>query len=346
LYDCEEDDYFSPAPAGGSWLASHWNLYDSAYLCPVDTCNMFRTPPSSASISVIHPNGQLALQAATDGTIVDYEWDLDGDGYYDLDTGANPVATPAFRSETPRTISVRASEDDGTFVLGQTTFAPVKPSPAFTVNGTVAIGQTLQLDGSPTVDPDGVITQYLWDLDGDGSYETNTGLTKSASKTITDFGQFSLGLEVDYSWGYSFARQGPYNLPPPLSTGVTTPVLKPTTALFASPTLAARKVGLSRLVAGGLPLALKCAAPCNVRFALTIGKKTAKALHLKGKAPVVIARLSGQFAAGNATPNVRLTASAKKALKHAKSLTATLSGAVKQNSTPSLPVTKTITFKR
>jgi hypothetical protein len=31
-YDCGGDDYFNPTPAPGSWLAEHWNVYDSHFL--------------------------------------------------------------------------------------------------------------------------------------------------------------------------------------------------------------------------------------------------------------------------------------------------------------------------
>jgi hypothetical protein len=31
-YDCGHDDYYDPNPAGGSYLATHWNVYDSAFM--------------------------------------------------------------------------------------------------------------------------------------------------------------------------------------------------------------------------------------------------------------------------------------------------------------------------
>jgi hypothetical protein len=48
-----------------------------------------------------------------DGTIVRYEWDLDGNGSYETDGGASPLATRSFPNATVMSIGVRATDDDG-----------------------------------------------------------------------------------------------------------------------------------------------------------------------------------------------------------------------------------------
>ena len=43
-FDCGQDDYFSPAPAPGTYLDSHWNTYDSIFMCEIASC----VPPAPA----------------------------------------------------------------------------------------------------------------------------------------------------------------------------------------------------------------------------------------------------------------------------------------------------------
>jgi hypothetical protein len=60
-YDCGADDYFNPAPPAGSYLASHWNIYDSVFMAPCDSiapaCGggqlWVPTPPAATSAPVI-----------------------------------------------------------------------------------------------------------------------------------------------------------------------------------------------------------------------------------------------------------------------------------------------------
>jgi chitodextrinase len=69
-YDCDHDSYFNPAPAGGSYLATHWNVgsptngYLDAFAAPADT-----TAPSAPTNLVATGGGtfmRLSWTASTD----------------------------------------------------------------------------------------------------------------------------------------------------------------------------------------------------------------------------------------------------------------------------------------
>lgn len=55
-YDCGRDDYFNPSPAPGSYLATHWNVYDSTFLetpgeqpAPVTPTQQTTAPPPTTT---------------------------------------------------------------------------------------------------------------------------------------------------------------------------------------------------------------------------------------------------------------------------------------------------------
>ena len=57
-------------------------------------------------------------------------------------------------------------------------------------------GETVQFDASASKDLDGSIVKYEWDLDGNGSYETDTGTTPSASRSYAGAASINVGLRV------------------------------------------------------------------------------------------------------------------------------------------------------
>jgi PKD domain len=355
LYDCNNDDYWNPSPPPGNYLATHWNSYDSVFLCDVSNCDSALTPPSGASVSVTHSGGRLALAGSVaTGAIAHYEWDIDGDGFYDVDTGTTPSITPTFDSPGTRTVHMRASKADGTFAIAGVSVTPTTPTPHFGISGQFVAGQTLQLDGSATSDPDGLITNFVWDLDGDNVYETDTGQTRTASTSFSAPGNYTVGLEVDYPFGTSWARTGSfYVAPAPSGGGTGAGTLPPGgasggTTQVAGPSVALVKVRLRQLIARGLPLTVTCGGQCAVSFTLAVDAKTAKKLRLHGRAgkPVKIGWLTGIYALGKTKPLLTLTPAAKKAVRKARSLTVQVTGKVTQGTLTPLRIAKTLKLKR
>ena len=112
--DCGGDDYFNPSPAPGSYLAAHWNLHDSGFLCTLARCDQAPAAPA-ARLAVVAGDGQaLTVSAASssdaDGAVVSYVWDLDGDGVYDT---AGPAAqTVVVAGRGAQRLTVAAVDDD------------------------------------------------------------------------------------------------------------------------------------------------------------------------------------------------------------------------------------------
>lgn len=78
----------------------------------------------------------------------------------------------------------------------------VSPTASFTTSPNRAqVGAPVSFNASGSRDPDGSIAQYEWDLDGDGSFETNTGTTPSASRSYTSAGTVTVKLRVTDSGG-------------------------------------------------------------------------------------------------------------------------------------------------
>ena len=163
-----------------------------------------RRPNAAFSIS---PNpakvGQTVTFNATassdpDGTIGNYEWDLDGNGTYEQQ-GPSATVSRSYASETSPTVKLRVTDDrSGTDTeTHPLVVANTVPTASFTATPNPAqVGASVAFNASASSDPDGTITKYEWDFDGNGSFETNGGTSATASHAYSAAGSVPVGLRV------------------------------------------------------------------------------------------------------------------------------------------------------
>ncbi len=147
-----------------------------------------------------------------DGSLVKYEWDLDGNGSYETNTGSNPAASRSFAAEGSFTVGLRVTDNlTGADTTTRTIkIGPQPPSASFTVSPNPAVvGIPVHFDASSSSDSDGTIVKYQWDLDGNGSFETDTGTTAAADRAYESPGTFDVGLRVTDNSGTAVATTLP-----------------------------------------------------------------------------------------------------------------------------------------
>jgi YD repeat-containing protein len=168
-----------------------------------------------------------------DGAIVKYEWDLDGNGSLETETGAEPVVQKTYATAGSYDVRMRVTDSSGNKsstvrTITVTNRAPVSafsPSPS-----TANKGQVVTFDAGASSDPDGTIAKYEWDLDGNGTYETNTGTASTASRSYASAGTVEVKLRVtDDKGATSVSTQKiTVTLLPPTASFTATPSTAPT----------------------------------------------------------------------------------------------------------------------
>jgi PKD repeat protein len=158
---------------------------------------------SSPSSPVVGQSVTLDGSPSTDpnGQIVRYEWDADGDGAFER-SGAQ--TTVRFQTPGEHVIRLRVTDDEGlvSAEAGSVTVRPNQPPSAhFTVfPPTPIVDREATLDARGSTDDD-AIERYEWDLDGNGSFETDNAREPILRTAFTTLGERFVRLRVTDSGG-------------------------------------------------------------------------------------------------------------------------------------------------
>jgi subtilisin-like proprotein convertase family protein len=155
------------------------------------------TPASPLSAEDVTFNGSASSDP--DGApLSTFEWDLDGDGTFETNTGTTATTTTQYPTPGVRAVKLRVTDQDGAtdVAVVEVTVQNRLPTAAFTVPDPAIVGTAASFNGSGSSDPDGSVALYEWDLDGNGSFETNTGASPTANFTYSAAGDVTVTLRV------------------------------------------------------------------------------------------------------------------------------------------------------
>ncbi|MEN8262198.1 MAG: PKD domain-containing protein [Nitrospirota bacterium] len=138
--------------------------------------NTYSANPATGFVGMVANFTSSSLDA--DGYIARHEWDFDGDGIYDEDTGAITGTSVIYAEAGSYNARLRVTDNSGSSVIsgivtvtvdGQINQPPVISSVSATPStGKVPLTVTLSADAS---DSDETNIRYEWDFDGNGIYD-------------------------------------------------------------------------------------------------------------------------------------------------------------------------------
>ena len=131
-----------------------------------------------------------------DGTIVQYEWDCDGDGTFEVSTTSQNAACGPFTLGGNYTATLRVTDDQGSTATDTATISVPNVGPtAVAVGGTVNQGVAISIDGTGSFDGDGGALTYGWDCDTSNGTSYSSG-SATQSCTYADDGVYTGSLQV------------------------------------------------------------------------------------------------------------------------------------------------------
>jgi len=200
------------------------------------TVSAFRSLPEARPTSGVVPLTVTFITKAeyTDGAIIRYRWDFQGDGIFDTsDPGARNYTFTFTQKGTFNArleiLNDKNQTTTGTVIITVTGNPPIATASVNPSNGAVPLAVTLTGSGT---DIDGTIVKYEWDFEGDGVFDFVSATTGSTTHTYSTAGTFNAVFRVTDNEGLmatavataTAVRVGPPGSPTATITAPSSPI--------------------------------------------------------------------------------------------------------------------------
>ncbi|MBN1930908.1 MAG: PKD domain-containing protein [Desulfobacterales bacterium] len=221
-YDEMAQDYNRTYNTPGSYNATLYIWSSTGASTSASITITVQNNPPVATADILPSNGEVPLTAQligsgsdSDGSIVLYEWDLDGDGTFDWSSSTTGNTTYTYTVVGSYQAVFRVTDNDGqtATALAATTVVNTGPpgSPTATASANPIIGNAplnVAFNGTAT-DPNNDIVLYEWDFDCDGTYDWSSATSGVTSYTYTQAGTHVAKFRVTDSTGLTGVDQIP-----------------------------------------------------------------------------------------------------------------------------------------
>ena len=215
-YDEMARDYNHTYNSSGTYNATLYVWSSTGESASASITITVENNPPVATADVVPSNGEVPLTAQlmgsgtdSDGSIVFYEWDFEGDGIYDWSSATSGNTTYNYTTVGTYQAVFRVTDDNGLTdtATAATTVVRAGPpgSPTATASATPTSGNaplTVNFNGTAT-DPDNAIVLYEWDFDNDGTYEWSSAASGNTSHTYNAAGTHVASFRVTDETGYT-----------------------------------------------------------------------------------------------------------------------------------------------
>ena len=208
-YDEMAKDYNHTYNSSGTYNATLYVWSSTGESASASITITVENNPPVATADVVPSNGAIPLNvdlygsgSDSDGSIVLYEWDFDGDGVYEWSSATTGTTTYSYNVVGTYNAVFRVTDNEGdtSTAVAVTTVISAGPEGSPTAEGSATPDSgpaplTVSFDGMG-IDPDGTIVLYEWDYENDGVYDWSSSTTAATNHTYNDAGSVTAAFRV------------------------------------------------------------------------------------------------------------------------------------------------------